>query len=388
MARTLASRVLAAASDLLPAHLSGWTRAMAREMDEIDDDGAALLFGAGCLRAIFVVATSVCLRSLLDAVRTLPSPLEPWRFPAMNRIPARPRLLGFFCGIAAVGMGIAYMAAAEAPSRYIFVNLSALVLGATAWFALGGVARSNLAGAGAAIVALAVPMLLTALFGMPVEGAARWVSLGPLTLQVSLIVVPAMLVIYARRPDALGTFGMIVAALALAAQPDRAMAGVLLAGLIALLASNRTALPVVAAGGAFLAFGWTLLRPDLLPPAPFVDRILYSSFDIHLLTGLAVLAGAAALILPAIIGIGRLERDRAALPAFGGCWSAAILAAALGNYPTPLVGYGGSAVLGYLLSVALLPTGRRSGGAAHASRSPACDSDGDQRDSELHAQLA
>jgi hypothetical protein len=34
-------------------------------------------------------------------------------------------------------------------------------------------------------------------------------------------------------------------------------------------------------------------------------------------------------------------------------------AAALGNYPTPLVGYGGSAVLGYLLSVALLPAGAR-----------------------------
>jgi hypothetical protein len=33
-----------------------------------------------------------------------------------------------------------------------------------------------------------------------------------------------------------------------------------------------------------------------------------------------------------------------------------VAAAALGNYPTPLVGYGGSAVLGYLLSAALLPT--------------------------------
>ena len=46
--------------------------------------------------------------------------------------------------------------------------------------------------------------------------------------------------------------------------------------------------------------------------------------------------------------------ERAAALAFGGCWSGVVVAAALGNYPTPLVGYGGSAVLGYLLSVALL----------------------------------
>ena len=32
-----------------------------------------------------------------------------------------------------------------------------------------------------------------------------------------------------------------------------------------------------------------------------------------------------------------------------------ILAALLGNYPTPLVGYGGSAILGYLVSLLGLP---------------------------------
>jgi cell division protein FtsW (lipid II flippase) len=36
-----------------------------------------------------------------------------------------------------------------------------------------------------------------------------------------------------------------------------------------------------------------------------------------------------------------------------------IAAAAIGNYPTPLVGYGGSAILGYLLSAALLSASTR-----------------------------
>lgn len=272
-------------------------------------------------------------------------------------ISQRPRRLGLLCAAGAVALGLAYLSAAGAPSRYLLVNLAALVLGATAWLALGRAAGSRLAGAGWATLALALALLMTALFGLAVDGASRWVSLGPLTLQVSLVLLPLMLVLYARRPDPVGTAGMIVAALALALQPDRAMAGVLAAGLLALLAADRSRLPMVAAAGAILAFGWTVLRPDRLPAVPFVDRILYTAFDVHWLAGLAVTVGAAALLLPSAVAARRPANERPALLAFGGGWAAVVAAAALGNYPTPLVGYGGSAVLGYLLSVALLPAG-------------------------------
>jgi cell division protein FtsW (lipid II flippase) len=273
----------------------------------------------------------------------------------MNGISARPRLLGLICGAGAVGVGMAYMVAAGAPSRHLLVNLAALVLGATLWLALGRIAGSRLAGAGPAILALAVALLLTALFGVAVDGASRWVNVGPLSLQVSFIVLPLMIILYARRPDAIGTAGMIVAAMALAVQPDRAMAGVLLAGLIPLAFATSSRLPIAAIAASIPAFGWTLLTPDALPAAPFVDRILYTAFEIHPLAGSAVVIGAAALVMPAIIAAWKGRGERPALFAFGGCWSGVVTAAALGNYPTPLVGYGGSAVLGYLLSVALLP---------------------------------
>jgi hypothetical protein len=71
-----------------------------------------------------------------------------------------------------------------------------------------------------------------------------------------------------------------------------------------------------------------------------------------------------------LAGFSRAADDRAALLAFGGCWSAVLAAAALGNYPTPLVGYGGSAVLGYLLSVSLLPNRARECGRRGAAASP------------------
>ncbi|HEX8573558.1 MAG TPA: hypothetical protein VF759_12500 [Allosphingosinicella sp.] len=354
LARRLASALAASASRLLPRAASGWSGAMERELAEIPDDPSALRFAAGCLRAAAGLAIAAWLSA---AARALAFPFLPssWSFPAMTRLADRPRLLGLACGAAAVALGLAYMVAAGAPSRYLLVNLGALVLGASAWLALGRWSTSSLPAAGPAVVALAVPLLLTALFGVAVEGASRWVSVGPLSVQVSLIVVPVMLVLYSRRPDAVGTAGILVAALALALQPDRAMAGALLAGLLALAAATRRGLALLAVAASALAFGWTWLAPDRLTAAAFVDRILYSAFDVHPLAGLAVLLGAAAMLVPAAAALSKRPGDRAALLAFAACWSAAIAAAALGNYPTPLVGYGGSAVLGYLLSVSLLP---------------------------------
>jgi hypothetical protein len=51
--------------------------------------------------------------------------------------------------------------------------------------------------------------------------------------------------------------------------------------------------------------------------------------------------------------------------ALGSVWLTAIVAAALGNYPTPVVGYGGRAIIGYVLALAALGTS--------ASRSSASD---------------
>lgn len=361
LARRLAAAIISAASRLPPPHLSSWPRAMARELLEIEDDGAALLFAAGCLRAAAGLAIGERLRSVRAAVSAvLISPASPNRsLPAMTFLSARPRLLGLICGTGAVAVGLSYMLAAGAPRSYLLVNLAALVLGASLWLALGRTGRPRLAGSGPATLALSLALLLTALFGIAVDGASRWVSVGPLTLQVSLILLPVMIILFARRPDSAGTAGMTVAALALALQPDRAMAGVLAAALVALWLAKPGRPATMAAAAAILALGWTWLIPDSLPATAYVDRVLYTAFDVHPIAGAAVAVGAGALLLPAAAGVIGKKEDRAPFLAFGACWAAAVAAAALGNYPTPLVGYGGSAVLGYLLSAALLPGGAR-----------------------------
>lgn len=388
--RHLAAWLLKAASRLLPARSADWGRAMERELAEIHHDRAALSFAAGCVRAILTLALAervTAARSCVSKIFIKPKPSE-GTFEMISQLPS-PRASGLICGTVAVGLGAIYLMMAGAPGRYIFVNLASLVLGATAWLALRPTKGARLAGAGIVICACALALSLTALTGQAIDGAARWIDLGPLTLQISLILVPPMLIVYARQPDLIGTIGMVAAAGALALQPDRAMAGVLLAGLLAIATARPRPLQIAAAAAAVLAFGSTLLAPDMLPAVPYVDRVLYSAFDIGLLTGGAVVLGAAFLLLPAALALVTGSGDRALLLVFGACWAAVIVAAALGTYPTPVVGYGGSAILGYLLSVGLLPdrASRASYGKSRAALTG--DADGDQHHAELRgAKLA
>jgi cell division protein FtsW (lipid II flippase) len=270
-----------------------------------------------------------------------------------------PRSLGIACATGAVMLGLACMAAAGAPLAYLGTNAAAVLIG----LLMIGILKMAGAGRiwnarywpGVLTMMIAAALLGTALFGVRADGAARWVRLGGLAIQPSLILLPVMMLVFARSRDALSTAAMVVAAAALALQPDRAMAGMLAAGLTALavMRPDRAALTALAA--ALAGFLVSLARTDLLPATPYVDQVLYASFGVHVLAGFAVLGGLALLVLPAIVGVRRDLAHRHVHLVFGAVWVSATAAAALGNYPTPIVGYGGSAILGYFLSLAALP---------------------------------
>lgn len=280
-----------------------------------------------------------------------------------------PRAIGVAAAVAATFLGLFYLVAAGAPARYVVVNLAALALGLVA---LGGIDKAGLNGpkaSGRTVVALGAALLGTALFGASAEGASRWIWIGPLSVQVSLVLVPFMLVCFATHRDRAGMAGIALAALALAIQPDRAMAGVLALGLAALATARREVFSVGALLAALAAFAATLARPDALPAVPLVDRVLYTSFSVHPLAGAAVLLGLVLLVLPGVGGRSGDPADFVVHRVFAALWIGVIAAAALGNYPTPVVGYGGSAILGYVLSLAAFPARRAPGRSAIAGGS-------------------
>ncbi len=339
--RSFAELACRALQRVLPPKLQLWGWAIRREVAEIPDDTKALLFALDSLLGLLP-------RALLSMVLHQFASL-------IGGALRHPRVIGIGCAIVAVMLGLAYMAFSGAPVRYLEINLGALFIGLMTLAVVGRVKLNARRWPEAMAIALTSVLLATALIGDRAEGAARWVKLGGLPVQPSLILLPVMIVGFARTRNALSTVGMIGAAIALAVQPDRAMAGVLAAGLAVLAVVRPDRLVMISLAAGIIGFATTLVRPDTLSAAPFSDQILYPSFAVHLLAGTAVLSGLILLIVPAFLGWHYDQPNRTAYAVFGTVWLAVIVAAALGNYPTPIVGFGGSAIIGYVLSLTMLP---------------------------------
>ena len=350
----LACRALQAT---LPTPLQRWGWAIRCEAAAIPDDSKALLFTLGSLCGLMPRAVASRLPTIFASPvgDHVSRPEGSTIMHIVNAATRRPRALGIVCLTSAVLLGTAYMAIAGAPMRYLGVNLGALIIGLTLLLLLERAARSGQGWTDGANLMMAGALLATALFGSQADGIARWVYWGGLAMQPSLILLPTMLVAFSRFRNVPATVSIVAAAVAMALQPDRAMAAMLVICLTALavMRPDRHVCTALAASAA--SFAATLIRADRLPAIPYVDQILYSSFDLHAVAGLAVLGGLILLVVPSVIGWRRAAESRAIYVAFGAVWFAAILAAALGNYPTPVVGYGGSAIIGYALSLLALP---------------------------------
>jgi len=349
MIRLLASAMARLAALLLPPPLADWGWAMTAETREIDDPRAALRFALGCLAGALREVVTVH-----PAPETAGSPAQEIKIMSQPGLLDRPRVLAACFAIAACGCGFAYLAIAGAPARYLVMNGGALALGLSLLAAFALTPRFA-PGPALAGLLLAAGLLLTSLFGVSADGVTRWISIGGLALQPGLILVPLLVLAFARAPGGLAMFAIWLAALALALQPDRAMAGALAAGLGVLAIAQPSRLALTALAAALAGFAVTLLRADPSPAMPFVDQIYFSAFPAHPLAGAAVFAGTLLMLAPALLGALRDTQHRALHLAFGAVWLAIAAAAALGNYPTPLVGYGASAILGYLLSLLALP---------------------------------
>lgn len=238
------------------------------------------------------------------------------------------------------------MFAAGAPQLYVLVNVAALVIGVFASALIRRVPVST--------IAIGLVLMLTAIFGVHLEGASRWIRVAGLSLQPSLILLPLAMMQFARHRTWLSSIGIVIASIGLTMQPDRAMAGTLLAGVVALWMHRREMPVTVALIAATVGFASTVVRVDAVAPVLFVEQVVQSAFAFHVLTGLAIVVGLVATLMPAALGPRSTTKDREIFAVFGVTWLVMIAFAIVGNYPTPLVGYGSSAILGYCFSAALL----------------------------------
>lgn len=252
---------------------------------------------------------------------------------------------------AAVACGVAYIAVAGGPSSYIARNVLALVVGVLVAAAVWAAARDRREVLDVLAMAGGVAVVATALFGDPVLGVTRWVDAGPVRLQPALVLVPALAVAWVARPGPPATLGLVAAASGLALAPDRGTAWALAATVIVVgLMDGWDAhrLPGIAAGVAAAVIA--TVRTDPLGPAPFVEGVYRAAFHHSLVAGLLVTVGALLMLVPGVIVA---RRDAEIGVALGVCWAALGVASLVGDYPTPLVGYGASTILGVCLCIAV-----------------------------------
>jgi cell division protein FtsW (lipid II flippase) len=263
-------------------------------------------------------------------------------------------VFAWLCAATSVALGAIYMFAAGAPPRYILVNTAALAVGVIAASFIRHVPLRDRRLAGASTIAIGLLLLATALFGVHIEGASRWIVLAGISLQPSLILLPLAMVHFARDRGWWSSSGLAIAGIGLGLQPDRAMAATLTAGLAALWVVRRERPVTVALAAAIAGLAVSMLSTDAVAAVSFVEQVVQSAFAFHLLTGLAIIAGLTTMLVPAGPALDARTKERAVFAVFGATWLAVIASAIIGNYPTPLVGYGSSAILGYCLSAGVL----------------------------------
>lgn len=323
------SRLLVCATVwLLGEQRAAWARAMRAEVEAIGDERESLVFAWGC----FCAAVGHALTKTLFGLA-----------PAHNA--------GILACSIAVTLGCAFMHHAGAPGHYVGMNLLSLTFALVSFrlLPLTRLQGDELLRAKLSFV-LGVLLLAASIVPAP-TGASAWLRLGPVHLNALWLLLPALLMASDVRrqstgqPWALGGLLMACGALTLQADP-------VLAGLMAVVLSVRAwcrrsralALLAVATSASSLHLGPAWPAPEALP---FVDQVLGRGLEQGLTIGFALALLQAMPLWPA------LHHRQARL--HGLIWGLLVVFSLPGWLPSPLVGYGGSFIVGYLLSLALLP---------------------------------
>ena len=255
-------------------------------------------------------------------------------------------------GALAVLCGCLLLLMLGAPARMPLMNAAALAIGLVVARIGMVLIPANGRTADLLLLVAGAALPLTALMGEQAQGVPRWVVVAGITIQPGLILVPLLALGLALRPNLITATAVGLAALGTALQPDLGTAAMLLCGTAAAAFKVRSIVSLGASLMALAGAATALVRPAELPPARFVEHVVASAIAAGVGPATIALAGVVLMFLPALIV--RRTAASATSAACTGVWAAGLIAALLGSYPTPVIGFGGSAIVGYLLSLALL----------------------------------
>ena len=242
--------------------------------------------------------------------------------------------------------GIAYLALMGAPASYAILNAAAL--GIAALLVLFAPSLPEIRTRRVISVVLIALLFAPLLTGPYVNGIARWLPLGPFTLQSGALFLPALTVLAARDEDYAPPI-LLAALLAASLQPNAATGLAVMLAAVGLYNATNDWRLVPVAGIALFASMVAGLRGEL-PAQPFVERVLVSLASVH---PFAALGLAATLLAAFLLMAHAIAASRPTRHALAGCLFGFVLASLVSNYPSVLIGYGAAPILGFGLALAL-----------------------------------
>lgn len=242
--------------------------------------------------------------------------------------------------------GIAWMVAQGAPAGYAPVDAAALAL-ALIWVIFGR-APTTIAAQRAIVAVLLLLLFVPLATGPALNGVARWLPLGPVTLHAGMLALPALTVLAARDPDYAPPI-LLAALFAAFLQPDAASGAAVTFAAVGLHHVTRDWKVGAVAVVGFFAVIAMALRGEL-PPQEFVERVLHDAAtqSIPAAVGLGAALAASYLLM---LWTAPLERDERF--ALAGSLFGFIVMAMISHYPFPFIGHGAAPILGYGLALGL-----------------------------------
>lgn len=268
----------------------------------------------------------------------------------------------FFIGpIFAVVFGMYTVHAMGIPVDVFYPNIVATILGMILVFVLSPVWSDKRPTLVMQLSFMSIALLLLCFFFPGPSEVHRWIVLGPVTLNVSMIVLPIVMFSLQQLLHEKKFFHGIVllacVATVLGFQPDAGQTTCFVVASLVLFFRNKmdAKIRVAAILIAIVTAGLAWNRVDLLEPVEYVEDIFTLMESLGPLGYIGMILTSLLLFVPFIFfSMKRIETVRTLSIAFIVYLASAFIITEFGHYPPPVMGAGASPVLGWFLMLSFV----------------------------------
>jgi hypothetical protein len=211
---------------------------------------------------------------------------------------------------------------------------------------------------GIIIIILILVLYVLTFIDLGIDGVHRWLSIGPINLYISSIFAPILIIefwtLLKSNNDLLVGVITVIVAILLVLQPDASQLTAFSIPMIIILFSkikNKILSCFIIGILIFLVIiSWILL--DSLPAVIYVEEIVGLVMDMGLIW--SILGIISLIILPMPFFFISKHNERIPSKCIGLYFVIIIITTFFGNFPVPLMGYGISPIIGYLVAITWL----------------------------------